>query len=416
MSNECSGVVWKRDFGSLTRKVIAARLADHADDEGRGIWPSVERVAAQCNASIRTVQRTLAEFVEQGILKIISEGGRGPGSTTRYDFDMRVLEALPMACWGVDSSSNKGVTVSPLAQAKGDTDDAKGDSDDIKGCHGDTQTSIEPSEPSERESESGRDASGEEESTSKAETGEGYDRKAAERAFWSLVKDWPGFAGMPKRPALAAWWRLTPDEQDRAVKRFAGWLALLRANRKSHFPAPATYFDDKLFDDVADAPQAPATAEAVAAFGKAGMAYRFWILNQPEKGHPAPTAFVAKILAAGGPAADAELRNRRAAYSWPKLVELDRRTREREPIRVAPEIAAMGADFVSTDLGGPVGEAWKRLFKRMQMPWLPAMPGQPDWPKYAYLPPIGDGEEIDRAVAAAWWGFSERCKGHADAA
>ena len=97
MSNECSTVVWKRDFGNATRKVIAARLADHADDEGRGIWPSVDRVAAQCNSSCRTVQRTLAAFVTEGILKVVSEGGRGPGSTTRYDFDMAVIRSLPLA-------------------------------------------------------------------------------------------------------------------------------------------------------------------------------------------------------------------------------------------------------------------------------------------------------------------------------
>lgn len=414
MSNECSTVVWKRDFGSLTRKVIAARLADHADDEGRGIWPSVERVAAQCNASIRTVQRTLAEFVEQGILKIISEGGRGPGSTTRYDFDMRVLEALPLASWGPDAQAsngqNKGDTVSPLENHKGDTDDAKGDSDDRKGCHPVTQTSIEPSEPSEGESEGERDAL-EGEKTDRAETGV----KAIEAAYWKLVKDWPGFAGMPKEPGLKVWMTLSDDDRAAAISGFPGWLELVR--KRDHKPAPSTYFRERLWADVPVKPQGAATVEAVAAFGKAGMAYRLWILNQPEKGHPAPTAFVAKILAAGGKEAEAELLNRRAAYSWPRLVELDRRTLEREHIRVAPEIAAMGSDFVSTDLGGPVGEAWKRLFKRMRMPWLPALAGQPDWPKYAYLPAVGsDHDELDKAVAAAWWQFAERCKGHADAA
>jgi len=416
VSNECSTVVWKRDFGTLTRKVIAARLADHADDEGRGIWPSVERVAAQCNTSTRTVQRTLAGFVDEGILKIVSEGGRGPGSTTRYDFNMRILEALPLAMWGPD----KGDTVSPLGESKGDTDDAKGDTGDTKGRQGVTQTSIEPPlEPSDSregtsECENGHDAN----SVEPAEPAQ--DRKAIERAFWALVKDWPNFAGMPKEAALPAWMALTDEERDLATRRFPGWLALLKAQKKSHFPAPSTYFRSKLFLEVAEAPKANAAPEQVAPFGKAGMAYRFWILNQPERGHPTAPFMIQRMIDEGGPVADAEITKRRAAYSWPRLVELDRRTidvSERDKIRVSANIVALGADFTSVELGGPVGEAWKRLFRRMRMPFLPVLPGRPDEPKYAYLPPIEAGaDDLDKAVAAAWWTFAERCKGHADAA
>lgn len=95
MSNECSSLVWKRQFGSMTRKLIAARLADHADDEGRGIWPSDERITAQCDTSVRTVQRTLADFVKEGLLKAIREGGKGRFDTGRYDFEMDILKSIP---------------------------------------------------------------------------------------------------------------------------------------------------------------------------------------------------------------------------------------------------------------------------------------------------------------------------------
>lgn len=153
MSVECSTIVWKRNFSGASRKVVAVKLADHADDEGRGIWPSVERIAAQCDISCRTVQRVLSDFVKEGILRVVSEGGMGPGSTRRYDFNMAVVRSLPLAVAPPDAGSkeqNKGDTVSPLEKPKGDTDGAKGDTDDIKGCHGVTQTVIEPPiEPSE---------------------------------------------------------------------------------------------------------------------------------------------------------------------------------------------------------------------------------------------------------------------------
>ncbi len=150
MSNKCCDIAWERDFGSPQRKVIAMRLADHADSNGRGIWPSVERTAAECCLSVRTVQRVLKAFVDEGLLKVVREGGKGRRDTRRYDFDMAVLAALPQAVYGDKSretyvksdnkdDGSKGDTVSPLKPPKGD-------SDDTLGCHGVTQTVREPLE------------------------------------------------------------------------------------------------------------------------------------------------------------------------------------------------------------------------------------------------------------------------------
>lgn len=83
MSNKCCDLAWERNFGSPQRKVIAMRLADHADSDGRGIWPSVERTAAECCLSVRTVQRVLKTFVEEGLLKVVHEGGKGRFDTRR---------------------------------------------------------------------------------------------------------------------------------------------------------------------------------------------------------------------------------------------------------------------------------------------------------------------------------------------
>lgn len=236
------------------------------------------------------------------------------------------------------------------------------------------------------------------------------DRKAIERRYWALVKNWKGFDGMPKDTGLPFFLAMAEDKRTKAERRFPGWCERLKAQRKDHWPSPSSYFGKELFEDIPDPDEPAVPPEIVAAFGKGGMGYRFWIMNQPERQHPMPSPFVQGRLDAGGDIAEDEIIARRAVHSWPRLAELNRRISEREQIRVAADIAAFGADFISTDLAGPVGQAWKRFFRKCRLPWLPVEP------QYAYLPPVGDGEDLDRAVAAAWWQFAERCKGHADAA
>ncbi|CTQ55357.1 hypothetical protein LP7551_03898 [Roseibium album] len=157
MSFHCSNMVWERDFGTPHRKVIAARLADHADSNGCGIWPSVERIAAECCLSVRTVQRVLKDFVKEGLLVIVAEGGKGPGSPRHYDFDMTVLAKLPLVNWGKKARETpvknnekhkplKGDNQSPIDPAKGVSVSTMGDSVSQDGCQGVTQTINELSD------------------------------------------------------------------------------------------------------------------------------------------------------------------------------------------------------------------------------------------------------------------------------
>lgn len=251
-----------------------------------------------------------------------------------------------------------------------------------------------------------------EEGEGKAEP-QAQNRKAIEAAYWALVMQWPQFKGMPKQAGLPHWMKLTPEERERATQRFPAWLALLKAQNKDHVPAPSTYFSNRLFDEVDEVPKPVGGPETVAPFGKAGMAMRIWIMHQPERPHTAPPPMVQRTIDAGGPAADDEIIKRRARMSWPRLADMDDRILDHppKPIRVPPGIAALGSEFVSVELAGPVGQAWKRMFRKCRLPFLPMEP------RYVYLPPIAAGaEDIERAVADAFWQFAERCKDHADAA
>lgn len=65
-----------------TRRLVALALADYASDDGRGIYPSAETVAAKTGLSRRSVLRTIADLRDSRLLVVEGErevrGGRIP--------------------------------------------------------------------------------------------------------------------------------------------------------------------------------------------------------------------------------------------------------------------------------------------------------------------------------------------------
>ena len=136
MSIEVIAKVLKKKWGSPSRKLVALKLADVANEDGSSIFPAVQTVADECELSKRQVQRTIAEFRADDLLVLVKEGGSGPKDTTEYRFNMDAIEELPDA-------KNKDDTMSPLREAKGDTQSQKG-------CHHVTQPVLKPSLSNER--------------------------------------------------------------------------------------------------------------------------------------------------------------------------------------------------------------------------------------------------------------------------
>lgn len=137
--------IFRQPMGGATRKALAVRLADFADDEGRGIWPSVDRLSAETELSVRTVQRLLADFVEEGILVLVKKASGRPGEANRYDFDLDRLFAAPAPQENNPAGKTTGDMVTPVADVETGVMGAQtGDTGDRDGCHGDTRTVIEP--------------------------------------------------------------------------------------------------------------------------------------------------------------------------------------------------------------------------------------------------------------------------------
>lgn len=84
MSIKATNWVWGLELPP-TPKLILMALADEADDDGN-CWPSIKRIARKACVSDRTVRRTLKEYGDSGLLKVVprtrSDGGQSSNNYT----------------------------------------------------------------------------------------------------------------------------------------------------------------------------------------------------------------------------------------------------------------------------------------------------------------------------------------------
>jgi hypothetical protein len=149
MSVKLMALVWEYQFTRPEQSVMLA-LADHAQDDGSNVYPSVARIAWKTDYSERQVQRIMRDLEAKDILVAVKNIGGGRGHATEY-------------CIHIE----KGVKKSPFVKkgdmvaAKGDIPDDKGDIPSVKGdAIVSPQPSLEPSNESSKNRESDTAASG----------------------------------------------------------------------------------------------------------------------------------------------------------------------------------------------------------------------------------------------------------------
>ena len=105
------GLTWQLDLSaSLTRaeKYVLLAYADHADQSGRNIYPSVDLVARKTGYSERAVQTATRRLEENGYL---IPDGQGPRGTNRYRIPLqtqngasKIVPIPPTSGGGADSA------------------------------------------------------------------------------------------------------------------------------------------------------------------------------------------------------------------------------------------------------------------------------------------------------------------------
>jgi len=225
------------------------------------------------------------------------------------------------------------------------------------------------------------------------------DRKKAEADGWALLKDWPGFAAMPKEPAFREWMALSPEEREIANARFSAWIALLRKQKKSHVPAPSTYFREKLFLEVPDPEEAPAQPIEAKPFGPLWNATIIQtLLSDPQPAPPPTSAFMRELLKRNDETGRAERKRRQVQFGWPRVNDWYHRAESRKGFAVQPQHRWMGELMEAVPVTSSRFEEWRAEYERRGWPWLPDWGAQP----VVYFPKGGpEGlSEFERAVRA----------------
>lgn len=117
MSVEISAHVWKRFPGVGSEMLLALALADHADDEGKHIFPSVPNLAVKSRQSERSVQRYLRKMEEDGWLICVRRSRGGPYRTSEYRINQRWIDGIEYAHLKVVDKAiviHNGDNLSPL--------------------------------------------------------------------------------------------------------------------------------------------------------------------------------------------------------------------------------------------------------------------------------------------------------------
>lgn len=124
MSAKATGLVWDlpcpAKYNDIefrpSHKFVLVAYADHADHNGKNIWPAIHTIHLKTGLDERTVQRITHDLQKIGLL---IEDGKGPRGTNRW--------ALPFS-ENADKLTPKGGGITPPVKVSGDkSDNSSGD-------------------------------------------------------------------------------------------------------------------------------------------------------------------------------------------------------------------------------------------------------------------------------------------------
>ena len=125
MSVHLTSLVWEVEFPTSTQKLLLLRVADYADDDGAGIYPSISEVARQVGASERQIQYAIRAFENACMIERVTEGGSGPKRTNVWRINVDLLAELALQEKKLEGShdclqavENEGAIIAPRILAR----------------------------------------------------------------------------------------------------------------------------------------------------------------------------------------------------------------------------------------------------------------------------------------------------------
>lgn len=116
MSIEVMSLVWKNFQRGGSEKLALLALADWCDDKGERLYPSISAIAEKINVSECQARRIVHKFIDEGILRVISnEHGGAPGSTRHYALNISALVNATRETGSAHATPSVGATPSTHA-------------------------------------------------------------------------------------------------------------------------------------------------------------------------------------------------------------------------------------------------------------------------------------------------------------
>ncbi len=105
-------------------KLLLAALADHATDDGSGVYPGNERLAVKTSDTVRNVQRLLHMLEAAGIIARVAYAEGGRGRAVEWAINAPLVYAAARAN-GWTATTKRVRAMSPFGDGKGDMAGAK---------------------------------------------------------------------------------------------------------------------------------------------------------------------------------------------------------------------------------------------------------------------------------------------------
>ena len=383
MSHEATNWAISQRGLKPSAKIVLWHLCDRHNPDF-GCFPSQELLAFDCEMSRSTLNIHLKNLEEIGLIYRIREVDEVTKKQcrTRYEFAFESGELMPKA------ESGNRTRETPKAESekcpKPSPKNAK------------SRVRIPDSNPVREPVREPliADAARKEVLKGDCDAEKAKQSQKIETAFWRTIKDWPGFAGMPKTKALAEWKNLTDEERCAAEDKRDAWLALLRSNKKDHTPAPSTYFSQKLWRDVRE-PDAVQQPVLLKPYGKGWMAHRLALLPLA-RCKWVPTSWQQKMIDLGK---SEMLRGDRHRREFPQVALMDDDAQNGKGM-VLPAQTPMPdiENYVRVKQGSPEWGAWENWHMANDYPWInPEKFREYIWLP-ATLPVMGETEKEDECV------------------
>ncbi|WP_197091084.1 helix-turn-helix domain-containing protein, partial [Herbaspirillum chlorophenolicum] len=96
MSLIAMGAVWQNFSRGGSEKLTLLALADWCDDDGKSLYPSIQRIAKKISASESQARRIVHGFIEEGLLSVVgNHNGGAKGATRQYHLHLERLASTP---------------------------------------------------------------------------------------------------------------------------------------------------------------------------------------------------------------------------------------------------------------------------------------------------------------------------------